>query len=173
MTRTVSLLAIALLVAFVAGCSATDSRSDAERIAGVRIAETVNARVIGLSVPLADLTQTEPQSTVTFGPGDAFRLALTLPDSIRFESAGVTVPLPDAVTIVGTYALDEDANRVVITRTDIMETLTLQYAFRGSDDLELIAQDDATFGALIGVVAGPDYQALARVIDGGSIRFTP
>ena len=170
MMRPLSLLAVVLLATLVVGCSSTDTRSDAERIVGVRTAESVNARVVGLSVPISDLSNSQPRSTVAFDAGGAFNLALTLPDSLRFDTANVTIPLPDAVTIVGTYALDDAANRIVITRTDITGTLTLGYAFRGSNDLELIAEDAATLSILLGL-AGPEAQALAGVVQGGSIRF--
>lgn len=173
MMRSLTMLAVALLATFVAGCSTTDSRSDAERIVGVRTAETVNARVLGTSIPVRSLEATTPASQVAFGADQSFRLTLVLPDSLTFSAAGqsVQVALPNSVSVTGTYQLDEDTERVRITRSDVTGTLTLRYAFRETDDLELIAEDAATIEVLLGA-AGPDAQRLAGVVQGMSIRFS-
>lgn len=172
-------LLLALLVAALAGgaaglggCSTTDSRSDAERIVGVRTAAAINARVLGVSVPVRDVETTTPPSQVSFASGGAFSLRLGLGGSITVGPDGnqVTIPLPDAVSIAGTYSLDEADDRVTIARTDVGGTLTLRYVFRGADDLELIAEDAAAIEVLLGL-AGPDAQQLAGVVQGVSVRF--
>ena len=165
-----------LLLAFALGlaaCSTTDSRSDEERIAGVRPAETINARLLGgISVPVQTLEETEPASQVSFGAGSAFAMRLVLPDSLGIDSNGidVTIPLPDQVSLTGTYRLDTETQRVILTRAGISQTVTLRYAFRGSDGLELIAEGEEAITALLGL-AGPDAQRLAGVVQGMSVRF--
>ena len=175
MTARAAALLSAVALAVLAGCSATDDRPDSERIVGTRVGTTVNTRVLGVSVPVLDLANREPESTVTFTSGGGFDLDLSLPDSLAVGPSGnqVMVDLPASVSIAGTYTLDTAARTVTVTRTDRPGTLTLGYAFRGTDGLELIANDDGTFAALVGVAAGPQYEALASVITGGSIRFDP
>lgn len=166
---------LVVVATLVAGCDTTDDRPDSERILGTRTATTVNARVFGLSVPVLDLTTREPESTVTFASGGGFDLDLYLPDSLTAGQGGsqVSIPLPPSVSITGTYTLDSSSRTVTVTRTDVTGTLTFGYAFRGTDGLELIATDDGTFAALVGVAAGPSYEALADLIDGGSVRLDP
>lgn len=172
MTRRLSLLAVFALAFVLAACSTTDSRSDEERILGVRTATALNARLINTSIPVRSLEETTPASQVSFSAGNAFAMRLVLPDSVIVGAAGVdvTVPLPDQVSLSGTYVLDTDASRVVITRPGIAQTVTLRYAFRGSDDLELIAEGEEAITALLGL-AGPDAQRLAGVVQGMSVRF--
>lgn len=158
----------------LAACGTTDSRSDEERILGVRTATTVNARLVNTSIPVQTLEETTPASQVSFGNGNTFALRLVLPDSLVVDASGVdvTVPLPDEVTLSGTYTLDTEADRVVITRAGVSQTVTLQYVFRGSDDLELIAEDEAAITALLGL-ASADASRLADVVQGLSVRFGP
>lgn len=171
MTRT-SLLLVLVVAALAGGCTATDSRSDAERIVGVRTAAAINARVLGVSVPVRDIEATSPPSQVSFASGGAFALRLGLGGDITFSGGGqsVTILLPAEVVAAGTYSLDEENDRVTIARTDVGGTLTLRYRFVGSDDLELIAEDAAAIEALIGI-AGPDAQQLLGVVQGASVRF--
>lgn len=172
MTRRLSLLLVLLAVALVGGCSTTDSRSDAERIVGTREAVVLNARVTNLSVPVRDLPPTTPPSQVTFTTTGGFTLRLALPDAITVTAGGqsVTIPLPDQVAFSGSYTLDEEARRVLLTRAEVGGVVSLRYAFRGRDDLELIAEDAAAIEALLGV-AGSDAQQLAGLVQGMSIRF--
>lgn len=173
-----ALAALALALPVVAGCSTTDSRPDRERIVGERTGTSVNVRVgsgsAALSVPVVDLEGIEPGSESEFTAGGQATITLRFPDTLTFSDGSggdITIDLPPSVSISGTYTLDEDRDRVTIARADIGGEITLRYGFRGSDGLELIAESDDTFAALIGVAVGPEYQTLARAIDGGSIRF--
>ncbi len=167
------LLLVALVAPLMAGCSQTDSRSDAERIVGTRTAAVVNVRLLGASVPVYNVEDTPPASRASFAAGGAVTIRLALPDTLSINEQGVefNLPLPDEVSLSGTYTLDEANDRVTIARADVGGTLTLRYLFRGTDDLELVAEDAAAVTALLGI-AGPDAQALfAGRIQGMSVRF--
>lgn len=173
MTRRLSLLAVFALALGLAACSTTDSRSDEERILGVRTATMLNARLLGgITIPVRSLEATTPASQVSFQSDSQFSMRLVFQDSLRINQSGinVTVPLPDQVTLAGTYTLDSEGDRVIITRAGIAQTVTLRYAFRGSDDLELIAEGEEAITALLGL-AGPDAARLAGVVQGMSVRF--
>ena len=165
-------LLLVLLAAALAGCSTADSRSDAERIVGTRTAAVVNVRLLGASVPVYNLEATTPASQATFAAGGAATIRLALPDTLSINAQGIAfeLPLPEEVALSGTYSLDEANDRVTIARTDVGGTLTLRYVFRGSDDLELIAEDADAIAALLGA-AGPDAQLLAGRVEGASVRF--
>lgn len=172
MTHRALLLAVLVAPLLVAGCSTTDTRSDAERIVGTRTAEVVNVRLLGASVPVYTLDETEPASQATFAAGGAATIRLTLPDTLSINAQGVEfdLPLPDEVALSGTYSLDEAGDRVTIARTDVGGALTLRYVFRGSDDLELIAEGADAIAALLGA-AGAEAELLAGRVQGVSVRF--
>jgi|GEM_PF-5665036 len=172
MTRLALLLVALVAPLLVAGCSTTDSRSDAERILGTRTAAVVNVRLLSASVPVYSLEATTPASQSTFAAGGAATIRLALPDTLSINVSGIAfdLPLPDEVALAGTYSLDEANDRVTIARTDVGGAVTLRYVFRGSDDLELIAEDADAIAALLGA-AGPEAAVLAGRVQGVSVRF--
>ncbi len=155
------------------GCdSSTTTRADAELIIGSWIGSSLNVDLLG-PLPSVAIPNVDPSvASVAFGPGSAFSLAFDPEDNatLGIPNTGVNVPLPDQVTLMGTFTLNEAAKTISLARSGIPAALLLDYEFRGDNDLELIANTPEEFADLLGL-ASSDAAALASVIDGGSIRF--
>ena len=170
------IILIVTLFGFASGLAACDSsatttRPDSERIVGSWMGTDLNARIIGgisLSIPGVDPSV----ASVTFGAGNAFSFLFDPADGsmLGIPQTSVSVPLPDQVSIAGTYTLDESAETISVARPGIPAALELGYNFRGDDDLELIAETPDAFADLLGL-ASADAALIATVITGGSIRF--
>ncbi len=170
------ILILSILLVFacsLAACdtSTTTTRPDSERIVGSWEGTDLNARIIGgLSVSIPG---TDPSAaSVTFGSGAAFSFLFDPADGsmLGIPQTTVSVPLPDQVSITGTYTLDESEETISVARPGIPAALELGYNFRGDDDLELIAETPDAFADLLGL-ASEDAALIATVVTGGSIRF--
>ena len=170
------ILILSILLVFACSLSACDTattsgQTDAERIVGSWEGTDLNARIIGgLSVSIPG---TDPSAaSVTFGSGDAFSFLFDPADGsmLGIPQTTVSVPLPDQVSITGTYTLDESEETISVARPGIPAALELGYNFRGDDDLELIAETPDAFADLLGL-ASEDAALIATVVTGGSIRF--
>ncbi len=170
------ILILSTLLALASGLAACDSGtpsslSDAERIVGSWQGTDLNARIIGgfsVSIPGTDPSV----ASVTFASGNAFSFLFDPADGsmLGIPQTTISVPLPDQVSITGTYTLDELEEAVSVVRPSIPAALDLGYKFRGDDDLELIAETPDAFAELLGL-ASADAALIATVVTGGSIRF--
>lgn len=173
MQRIILILTLFVFVSGLAACdsSTTTTRPDSERIVGSWEGTDLNARIIGgLSVSIPG---TDPSAaSVTFGSGNDFSFLFDPADGsmLGIPQTSVSVPLPDQVSITGTYTLDESEETVSVARPGIPAALDLGYNFRGDDDLELIAETPDAFADLLGL-ASADAALIATVVTGGSIRF--
>lgn len=166
-------LLIAAFALGVAACdSATTTRADAELIIGSWIGSSLTVDLIG-PLPSVAIPGVDPSvASVMFGSDSAFSLAFDPEDdaTLGIPNTSVNIPLPDHVTLTGTYSLNETAKTISLARQGIPAALLLDYTFRGDNDLELIADTPEGFAELLGL-ASSDAATLASVIDGGSIRF--
>jgi len=169
-------LVLSILFVVASGLAACDSgtstsRPDSDRILGSWRGTDLNARIIGglsLSIPGVDPSV----ASATFGTGSAFSFLFDPADGsmLGIPQTSVSVPLPDQVSISGTYTLNDSAETISVARPGIPAALVLGYNFRGDDDLELIAETPDAFADLLGL-ASADAALIATVITGGSIRF--
>lgn len=158
---------------FVGGCdSTTTTRADVELIIGSWLGTDIRAELIGplpsVSIPGVDASV----ASATFGSSNAFSFLFDPEDNaeLSIPQTSVSIPLPDQVMLSGTFALNETAKTIALTREGIPGALQLEYRFRGDDDLEITANTPEGFAALLGL-ASADAELLATVITGGSIRF--
>ncbi len=167
---TVGLIAIASV--FMGGCdSATTTMSDSALIVGSWQGTDLNAKIIGglsVSIPSVDPSV----ASVTFGSGGSFSLLFDPADgsTLGIPNTSISVPLPNQVSITGTYTISESAKTISVARPGIPAALELGYQFRGDNDLELIANSPDAFAELLGL-ASADAAVVATVVTGGSIRF--
>ena len=171
-------LFVALAVLALGGCdilsSDDDDRApDAELIVGTWTGTGVSARVTaagGLSIPIPGIDASAfgasfqtSAVTLEFDPDDDATLGIPQTD--------FSIPLPNEVSVSGTYSIDDSAGRLTLSRPEVSQDLVLGYRLRSETDLELIAEDAAAFAQLFGIIGG-DAEALAGVVSGGSIRYT-
>lgn len=178
-----------LLVVFAAlalgGCdilaSDNDDRApDAELIVGAWTGTGVSARVdvpvVGVqSVPILGISASAfgasfqtSAVTLDFDPDDDATIGF--PDGTPGIPEDFSIPLPNEVSVSGTYSLDDSAGTLTLTRAGIPQDLVLGYRLRSETSLEIIAEDAEAFAQLLGIIGG-DAEALAGVVSGGSIRY--
>lgn len=174
MTRALNVLLVAVLALAVSACdeSDPDRASDAELIVGTWTGTSVNARLTalgGVAVPVPGVDASAfgasfqtSAVTLSFDPDDDARLEI--------PQTEFSIPLPDNISIGGTYTLDDSAGTLRLSRPETIEDLVLGYDLRSETDLEIIAEDAEAFAELFGLIGG-DAAALAGVVSGGSIRY--
>ena len=168
---TTALLAVALV--FAACDNAEDDVPDSERIVGTWEVETVNATTgIGLSIPVLDLESGGDESSFDFDDDGTFAFTFDPADGRSLDVTGtpVSIPLDQPVSFDGTFVLDEPNAQIRLTTDASPGGVVFGYRFRGSDDLELIADDPGALALLLGLAA-PELEVLATVVTGGSFAL--
>ena len=178
----------ALLLAFafaasvtLGGCdllSSDDDRApDAELILGAWTGTSINVRA-DTNSPLGTISLPFPGADASAATAEFSASSATLgfdPDDdaeFNIKQLNFSIPLPNEVSVSGTYRLDTDAAQLVLSRPEIEGgELRLGYALRSETSLEIIAEDAAAFASLFGFIGG-DAEALAGIVSGGSIRYT-
>lgn len=186
MTRTL-VLSLALVLGLSA-CdetdTATDTRSDQERLVGSWKAATANVRVQGVpfGIPVADLANAGDEQTFTFRTDGTFGFRFDPADgrrvSISYQGTTyVSFPLNQTVSLAGVYSVDEASDEITFSTVpgQTADDFRLGYAFGsvgGAASIELLAEDPETLARLFGIASG-DAARVGQVVTGGSIRYTP
>ena len=167
---------LAVSVALFAGCdSETTTRPDDELIVGTWLGETMNVRtVVGLSVEVLDLEAGGDVARFSFEEDGTYAFLFDPAEDreLSIPETDVSIPLDVTVSFSGNYTLSAGAGTIFLSAGRFPAGLTLEYDFNGDDELELIADDPETLGALVGLATdSPEIELLASVVTGGSISY--